>query len=69
MLSKKTYTIISFLIIFLSNIVNISINIVILSINKIQIDLQLISKANQTSKEFQFVWDNAKKEVIINKQI
>lgn len=54
---------------FLKNIANISVEVVILSLDKIQIGIQLSSIANQSNKQFQFIWDNAKNEVIIDKTI
>ena len=54
---------------FLKKIVNLEVNIVILSTNKIEISVILQSIPNQTNKQFQFIWDNAKKEVIIDKTI
>ena len=54
---------------FLKNIVNLKVNIVILSADKIEINLLLESIPNQSNKQFQFIWDNAKKEIIIDKTI
>ena len=54
---------------FLKNIVNLKVNIVILSTDKIEINLILNSIPNQENKQFQFIWDNAKKEIIIDKII
>ena len=55
--------------IFLKKIVNFKVNIVILSTNRIEINLVLESISNQSDKKLQFIWDNAKKEVIIDKTI
>jgi len=54
---------------FLKNIVDLSVNIVILSTNRIEINLVLQSISNQSDKQLQFIWDNAKKEIIIDKII
>ena len=54
---------------FLKKIADLKVNIVILSSNKIAISLLLKSISNQSSKQFQFIWDNAKKEIIIDKTI
>lgn len=54
---------------FLKNIVDLKVNIVILSTDKVEINLILESIANQSDKQLQFVWDNAKKEVIIDTTI
>lgn len=55
--------------IFIKNIVNFNVNIVILDINKIAINIVLESLANQQDKQLQFIWDNAKNELIINRVI
>ena len=55
--------------VFLSEIVAIDVNVSIARINTIEISLQLKSKLNQSVKNFQFVWNNAKREVVINKRI
>lgn len=55
--------------IFLKKIVTLDVNIVILSTNRIEINLILESIPNQSNKQFQFIWDNAKKEIIIDKTI
>jgi hypothetical protein len=49
---------------FLKKIVDFEVNIVILDINKIQIDLKLEEIPNQSDKQFQFIWDNAEKQII-----
>lgn len=54
---------------FLKKIVNLDINVVILSQNRLEISIYLDSIGNQADKGFQFIWDNAKKEVIIDKDI
>jgi len=54
---------------FIKNIVNFTVNIVILDINKIAINIVLESLANQQDKQLQFIWDNAKNELIINRVI
>jgi hypothetical protein len=53
----------------LKKIANISINVVILSESKIEINITLIQLSNLQDKTFQFIWDNASKEVVINKTI
>lgn len=55
--------------IFLKNIVDLKVNIVLLSTDKIEISLILQSISNQENKQFQFIWDNAKNEIIIDKII
>jgi hypothetical protein len=54
---------------FLKNIVNIAINVLILTSEKVVIEITLTSIDNQSSKLFQFIWDNAKNEVVIEKTI
>lgn len=54
---------------FLQKIVDLRVNIVILSTDRIEINLILESIPNQSNKQFQFIWDNAKKEIIIDKTI
>ena len=55
--------------VFLEKIVNLETNIVILSTDKIEINILLNSISNQSDKQLQFIWDNAKKEIIIDKII
>lgn len=54
---------------FLSKIVNFTVSIILLDTNKIKIEIRLESISNTASKEIQFIWDNARNEVIINKTI
>lgn len=54
---------------FLKKIVELTVNIVILSTNRISINIVLQSIDNQSDKQFQFIWDNAKNEIIIDKII
>lgn len=54
---------------FLKNIVNIATNVLILASEKVAIEITLTSIDNQSSKLFQFIWDNAKNEVVIEKTI
>jgi len=49
---------------YLKSIANISTNVVILSTNRIQIEVVLSQPDNQQNKQFVFIWDNAKKELI-----
>jgi hypothetical protein len=49
---------------YLKSIANISTNVVILSTNRVQIEVVLTEPTNQENKQFVFLWDNAKKEVI-----
>lgn len=54
---------------FLKKIVDLQTNIVILDTDKIEINLILESIPNQSDKQFQFIWDNARKEIIIDRTI
>jgi phage gp46-like protein len=54
---------------FLKKIVNLEVNILILDTNKVEIFLVLESIENQSVKQFQFIWDNAKNEIIIERTI
>lgn len=54
---------------FLKKIANLEINIVLLSDDKISIEVLTTALSNQTNRDYQFIWDNAKKEVIINETI
>lgn len=54
---------------FLKNIVTLSVNVVILSTDKLKIVIGVNSIPNQSNKEFQFIWDNARNEIIIDKTI
>lgn len=58
---------VEFDLIFLKKIASFKVNIVILDFEKIAIQIEIDSIINQ--KEFEFIWDNASKEVIINKTI
>lgn len=53
----------------LKSIANISINVVILSHSKLKIEVKLEKPETLENKLFQFIWDNATKEVIIDKTI
>jgi phage gp46-like protein len=55
--------------IFLKNISNFEVNVVILSIHKVSIEINMQSLTNQQNQSFQFIWDNAKGEVIENRII
>lgn len=50
----------------LSNIADIIVNIVILSHNKVEISVLLQKPEDIEDKILQFIWDNARKEVIID---
>lgn len=50
----------------LSNIADINVNIVILSHNKVEISILLQKPDDTEDKILQFIWDNARKEVIID---
>lgn len=54
---------------FIKTIVSFNVNIVILGIGKVSIEIQLNSIGNQSNKQFQFIWDNARSEIIIDKNI
>lgn len=54
---------------FLKKIINIDVNIVILGVDKLKIEILLNNTGNQTNKIFQFIWDNAKQELILDKTI
>lgn len=54
---------------FLSEIVNFSVNIYVTSINRVIIEIIQSSISNQSQQLFQFIWDNAKKEIILNRDI
>lgn len=53
----------------LSNIADITVNIVILSHNKVEISVLLQKPEDIEDKILQFIWDNARKEVIIDTTI
>lgn len=53
----------------LSNIADIIVNIVILSHNKVEISVLLQKPEDIEDKILQFIWDNARKEVIIDTTI
>jgi phage gp46-like protein len=55
--------------IFLKNISNFEVNVVILNINKVSIEIKMQSLTNQQNQSLQFIWDNAKGEVVENRII
>ena len=54
---------------FLSDIVEADFDVSILAENKVEISVTMRSISNQADKQIQFIWDNAKKEVIIERTI
>ena len=54
---------------FLKKIINIDVNIVILGVDKLKIEILLNNTGNQTNKIFQFIWDNSKQELVLDKTI
>ncbi len=54
---------------YLKTIANISTNVVILSTNKVQIEVGLTQPGSLQQKTFVFIWDNAKNELISNQVI
>jgi hypothetical protein len=54
---------------YLSTIAVVTVAVTLLSVNKLQILINMIEPANQQNVQLQILWDNAKKEVIINKLI
>lgn len=54
---------------FLKNIANLQIEVNISSLDKVDILITLDSITNQTNQQFQFIWDNSKKQVITQKII
>jgi len=53
----------------LKNIANITVNVVILNHNRIEISIRLTKPDSNEDKILQFIWDNARKEIIIDKTI
>ncbi len=54
---------------YLKDIANITVNVVILSTNRVQLSALLQQPGNLEDKTFVFIWDNAKNELITNKVI
>jgi hypothetical protein len=54
---------------YFTSVANISVNIVILSVNRVQISIVLTEPDNQQDKVLQLIWDNAKNEVIIDEKL
>lgn len=54
---------------YFTTVANISVNVVILSVNRVQINIILTEPDNQQDKVLQFIWDSAKKEAIIDKKL
>lgn len=55
--------------IYLKNIVNFEVNVLILGTDKVKVEIVLKSIGNQSNKTFQFIWENAKQELILDKMI
>ena len=53
----------------LSNISDITVNVVILAHDKVQISVMLQKPDGEEDKILQFIWDNARQEVIIDRTI
>lgn len=51
---------------FLKKIINFEVDVVILGTDKIKILIIMSSISNQSDKVFQFIWDNAKKQLILD---
>lgn len=54
---------------YLRSVVNLSVEVEIISSNKIRITVSFSGKSNQQNKTLQLVFDNSKNEVIIEKEI
>jgi len=54
---------------FLKNIADLEIEVLILGINKVNIQIKITQIGEQSSRLFQFIWDNAKSEIIFEKII
>ena len=54
---------------FLKKIASIEINVLILSVDKIEINISLSSLKNQADNSLRFIWDNAKREIITDTTI
>lgn len=54
---------------YLQSVVNFTVSVSILSTNKVEIAIDFTGKSNQQNKVLQMVYDNAKRELIINKLI
>lgn len=55
--------------VFLKDIVNFEVNIFLESSSRIIIEVKVISLTNSENKIYQLIWDNSKKEVIINNDL
>lgn len=54
---------------FLKNICDVTVNVVLLGNNKVMISVLLKQPQNQQDAQFQFIWNEARKEVILSKII
>lgn len=54
---------------YFGSIADITVNVVILSTNQVQIAVTLSQPSSQQNKTFVFIWDNAKNEVITQQTI
>lgn len=55
--------------VFLKKIIKFESNVLILGVDKIKIEIIISEVKNQSNRVFQFIWDNAKQELIIDKNI
>lgn len=54
---------------YLKKIINFEVDVVILGVDKIEIIIKINSISKQSNRVFQFIWDNAKKQLILDKTI
>ena len=54
---------------FLNKVATFSVNVLILTVDSVSIEIVLQNPVNQTVEQLQFVWDNAKQDIIISKTI
>jgi phage gp46-like protein len=54
---------------YLKNVINYTVDVSISSVSKMSISISFTEKSNQQNRLLQLVWDNSKKEVLINKII
>lgn len=49
---------------FLTNLAKVSVEVLLLDVDRIEIDIKVNELSNLQNSEFQFIWDGTKKEVI-----
>ena len=49
---------------FFSNFGDVTVEVFLISVDRVRIDIKILEKSNQENKNFQFIWDSSKNELI-----